>query len=370
MRRPPVVLILLLIVCAWVGRSFTRAAGAPAGARFPVPVIDLRGSGSQIGQSHAEQLGAPIRTLFRTYFGRYFTSDAQRNLALMAASAFEAHLSPEHRQEVRALAAQSGLDERQVMLGQCFLDLSAMTACSTVALPAAAAPDGVARFGRNLDFPSFNVADKNSVVLIVRPAGRYAFASVAWPGMLGVLSGMNEHGLALANMEVDRGRRLPQAMPYTMLYRTVLERCRTVAEAVALLESTPRQTANNLMLMDAAGDRAVVEITPGKITVRRAPDTAALISTNHQRGQEPDLAGRCERFDFLHDASKARFGRIDHRGVEKMLARVAQGRDTLQSMIFEPGNRLMYLSVGAAAHTKEYHRLDLRKQLLGESKNH
>ena len=53
--------------------------------------------------------------------------------------------------------------------------------------------------------------------------------------MIGVLSGMNEHGLTLANMEVDRPRRLPVAMPYTLLYRTVLERCRTVDEAIALL---------------------------------------------------------------------------------------------------------------------------------------
>ena len=52
------------------------------------------------------------------------------------------------------------------------------------------------------------------------------------------------------------------AMPYALLYRTVLERCKTVEEAIALLETTPRQTANNLMLMDATGNRAVVEITP------------------------------------------------------------------------------------------------------------
>src|SRR5918993_2065111 len=158
----------------------------------------------------------------------------------------------------------------QALLGQCFLDLMPMTACSTVGLPAAAAPDSVARMGRNLDFPSFNVADKQSVVMIFRPEGRYQFASVAWPGMVGVLTGMNEHGLTLANMEVGRRQRLPAAMPYIMLYRTVLERCKTVDEAVKLLEETPRQSANNLMLMDASGGRVVVEITPEKVTVRRA----------------------------------------------------------------------------------------------------
>ena len=115
-----------------------------------------------------------------------------------------------------------------------------MTACSTVTLPASASPDGVARFGRNLDFPSFDLADTQTVVQIYRPDdGRNAFMAVGWPGMAGVLSGMNEHGLTLANMEVRRPSRLPSAMPYILLYRTVLERCTTVEEAIALLQKTP-----------------------------------------------------------------------------------------------------------------------------------
>src|SRR5690606_3223097 len=159
------------------------------------------------------------------------------------------------------------LSTQQMMLGQCFLDLLPMTACSSVSVPASAAADGVGRLARNLDFATMGVADRHSIVLIYRPDGRHAFAAVSWPGMLGVLSGMNEHGLVLVNMEVSRGRRLPLAMPYTMLYRTLLEQCATVDEAISLLERTPRQTPNNIMLMDAAGARAVVEIRPEAIVV-------------------------------------------------------------------------------------------------------
>jgi predicted choloylglycine hydrolase len=364
MRRVSLSLLLLAMLCAGCGRPSEqpiKAVAAPPDP-FPVPVIDLRGGADEIGAEHARNLAQPIRNLFAAYFGEYFQSDWQRNVALMAASAFESHISPEHRAEIHALAAQVGIDQRQVMLGQCFLDLSAMTACSTFTLPAAASPDGVARFGRNLDFPSFNVADKSTVVLIVHPKDRYAFASIAWPGMIGVLSGMNEHGLALANMEVDRGQRLPVAMPYTLLYRSVLENCRTVADAVAFLEKTPRQTANNLMLMDGAGDRAVVEITPEKIEVRRAAEGAALISTNHHRGVDLDTAGRCRRFDYLHDESAKSFGQIDREQIETMLSGAAQGKMTLQSMIFEPSTRTIYLAVGAGAPTRGFHRLDLSQR--------
>jgi predicted choloylglycine hydrolase len=310
----------------------------------------------------------PIRQLFYGYFAQYFHNALERNLSLMAASAFGPHLAPEHREEVHALAGGLGMDEREVMLGQCFLDLSSMTACSTMTLPADAAPDHVARFARNLDFPSFDVADKQTVVLIFRPQGRYAFASVAWPGMIGVLSGMNEHGLTLANMEVDRPRRLPVAMPYMLLYRTILERCKTVDEAIALLQSTPRQTANNLMLMDANGDRAVAEITPDNVTIRRAPPTAALISTNHQRGGDDlDSSGLCERYDCLHDTAAGHFGQLGVVELECLLGQVAQGDMTLQSMIFEPSTRTLYLATGADAPRSGYHRLDLRAYFSHET---
>jgi hypothetical protein len=330
-------------------------------APFPIPVVELSGCGADIGREHAEALGDGIRALHDGYIAAHFKNAAAKFLALSAASLFEPKLAREHLSEVKALASGTSIDERQMMLAQCFLDIAPSMACSTVTLPAAAAPDGVARFGRNLDFPSFGVADRASVVLIYRPQGHYQFASIAWPGMTGVLTGMNEHGLTLANMEVRRGPRVPTAMPYMMLYRSVLERCRTVDEAVEYLRRTPRQSANNLMLMDADGTRAVVEITPEGVEVREGRDDAALISTNHQRGQDTNTPGRCKRYDLLTKSSAEQFGRVDTPAVESMLAAAAQGKLTMQSMVFEPANRVVYLSTGKNAATGEFHRLDVGK---------
>jgi len=356
-------ILLCSLIAAGCGKPRAQASPPPAAtqAAFSIPVVELSGTGRQIGTEYGRQLSDPIHLLFEKYLKPYFRNDLQRAVALTAAGAFEGHLLPEHRAEVQALAQATHLDEREVMLAQCFLDLlPGMAACSTIALPAEASPDGVARFGRNLDFPSLGVADKQSVVFIYRPAGGYQFAAIGWPGLVGVLSGMNEHGLSLANMEVKRSRRLPAAMPYTLLYRLVLERCKTVDEAIELLQNTPRQTANNLMLMDAGGDRAVVEITPEAIHVRRAPATAALISTNHQRGQDLDSAGRCWRFDRLHESAMRQFGQIDEPAMQNLLARVSQGKLTLQSMVFEPANRVIYLATGANAPSHLYQRLDLK----------
>ena len=338
------------------------ASFAPAVPAYTGPLVELRGTPEQMGAGHAKLLDSQIQLLHEKYLNVYIGTGAKRLVALAAARLFKSHFAPEHLAETDALAATHGMDEREAVLAQCFLDLSPMTACSTITLPASASPDHVARFGRNLDFPALNIADKYSIVFVYHPEGRYQFASIGWPGMVGVLSGMNEHGLALANMEVSRGARVPGAMPYTLLYRSVLERCKTVAEAIELLQSTPRQTANNLMLMDAAGDRAVVEITPEAITVRRTSEAEPLISTNHQRGTDCDTAGRCNRFDYLHEHGHDELGHIGVPELKDLLAHVSPGKATLQSMIFEPANRVIYLATGANATHATYYKLDLKSR--------
>lgn len=365
--------VLALLVAASAGcdrdNQFTAAAPvkaaqpasyAPAAPDYTGPLVELRGTSQEIGAQHARLLDAQIQLLHEKYLNVYIGTGAKRLVALTAAKLFKPHFAPEHLAETDALAATQGMDEREAVLAQCFLDLSPMTACSTITLPASASPDHVARFGRNLDFAALNIADKYTTVFVYHPEGRYQFASIGWPGMVGVLSGMNEHGLALANMEVSRRPRVPGAMPYTLLYRSVLERCKTVPEAIDLLEATPRQTANNLMLMDAAGDRAVVEITPDAVTVRRTSDTEPLISTNHQRGTDCDSAGRCKRFDYLHDHGHDAFGQIGIPQLKDLLAHVSPGKATLQSMIFEPTNRVVYLATGANATHATYYKLDLK----------
>lgn len=345
---------------AAVGLNKADNRVAPGTKSEPIRIIQIAGDGAEIGRGHGKELAESIKLLHENYLKVVFKKEETRKRALMAAFMFRSQLSPEHKAEINGLAEATGLDPGEVMLANCFLDLVPMTACSTVTLPASASPDGVARFGRNLDFPALNIADKHSVVMVVKPEGKHAFAAVSWPGLIGVLSGMNEHGLAIANMEVTRPQGVPQAMPYILLYRSVLEQCKTVDEAVAYLKETPRQTANNLMMMDATGNRAVAEITPDGVTVRKAADQAALMSTNHHRGEDCDTSGKCDRYDSLHAVTKGQYGKIGVPELWGMMDRVNQGKMTLQTMIFEPSTRVMYLAVGSEASKREYQRIDLK----------
>jgi hypothetical protein len=330
--------------------------------RLSIPVGEFRGDPAQIGAEHGRRFHDQIVELFQNYL----MARLQGNLrveARMAAASFEIYMQPDQRAETIALAGAVGLNVYDAVLAQCYLDLMPLTECSTIALPSDAAPDGIARMGRNLDFDSGGILDKRSVLMIYHPAGKFQFAAIGWPGMIGVLSGMNEYGLCLANMEVDRPMRAPVAMPYTLLYRTVLEQCKTVDEAIELLKRTPRQSANNLMLMDALGDRAVAEIRPEGVTVRRGQAGSGLISTNHQRGQDANTPGYCWRYDSLHRASAGRFGRINLPALEGMLGKVVQGNGgdmTLESMVFEPAGRVVYLATGLDAPAHTFERIDLK----------
>jgi isopenicillin-N N-acyltransferase like protein len=324
-----------------------------------VPIIVLSGSPQEIGQQYGKALHDPIHILHDQYLLKFVNHHSTAAVAYLAAKTFQTYMLPSHVAECHALADSADLPINDCLLAQCFLDLTPMTACSTITLPASAAPDRVARFGRDLDFSSLGVADKYNVLFIYKPKGCYAFASIGWPGQIGVLSGMNQWGLCLANMEVKRNVRFPSGMPYVLLYRAVLENCKDVNEAIAYLKKTPRQTANNLMLMDATGHRAVAELTPGNVVVREAPDSAALVCTNHQRGQDLDTPGYCPRFDYLHDAAAQSFGTISLDNMKAMLGHVDQGDHTLQSMVFEPQNRVLYLATGLDAGHRPFYRVDL-----------
>jgi hypothetical protein len=116
------------------------------------------------------------------------------------------------------------------------------------------------------------------------------------------------------------------------------------------------------MLMDASGDRAVVEITPERITVRRAPENLPLISTNHQRGQDLQTPGKCPRYDRLMTDGINTFGKIEEPTVQKMLQSVAVPTMTMQSMVFEPSTRVMYLATGPNAPSRGYERIDLKEK--------
>jgi isopenicillin-N N-acyltransferase like protein len=181
--------------------------------------------------------------------------------------------------------------QRMVMLHALYdialsFEHSPLLACTAFALGPGVTADGHTIFARTFDFEAAEVFDKDKAVFLVHENGKIPFASVAWPGFVGVVTGMNAEGVAIA---VHGGRaREPSTtgVPVAFSLREVLANARNVQEAVDVLARLEVMVSHIVFVADGEGRFAVVERAPGVPAHVRTtfthPSTAAV--TNHFEG--------------------------------------------------------------------------------------
>lgn len=140
------------------------------------------------------------------------------------------------------------------------------------------------------------------------------YVNVIWPGTLWTDSGMNEHGLAMVQTAgpgiLDQGPGLAGCV----LPRAVLERARTVAEAIEVLHELPGSGYGLVyVLADAEGHTAIVEKVADRAAVRGRDGYAWAVNQFEAEELQPRLvpmpldglaesnAVRCAAFDALGD---------------------------------------------------------------------
>jgi len=131
------------------------------------------------------------------------------------------------------------------------------------------------------------------VVEIVKPDGKIAWASVGWPGHAGVVTGINAQGIAVFVDPARTGDVRPTrgARPVELLARSVLEDCKTLDEAVKLIEQTPTLGSAVIVIVDGAtGKWFVVERTPSKAILEKSPKQPAFgdVLTTNALSQDPE----------------------------------------------------------------------------------
>lgn len=163
---------------------------------------------------------------------------------------------------------------------------SPLVGCSTFGLGPEATRDGHTLLARAFDFEAGEVFDRDKAVFFVKSPGTIPFASVAWPGLVGVVSGMNAEGLAAVVHGGRAGEPRTEGLPVTFSMRETLERAHDVDEAVAILTAQPVMVSHVVVLADAKANFAVVERAPGVETfVRRTfADPHRVGVTNHFEG--------------------------------------------------------------------------------------
>lgn len=279
-------------------RRFDHAYAKKVGSLLQV---GLAGTPETIGYSHARLLYPEMVENEGILLGRF--KDQVRlglarsfllDLAQLRYRNVDSQMSPERLREIAATARGFEPDpyadvfptfQRFVYLNALYdislsFEGSPLIGCTTFTFDGPATPDGSGILARAFDFEVDDIFDRRKAVFLVREAGKIPFASVAWPGLVGVVSGMNLEGVAVV---VHGGRaREPQATgePVVHALRRVLSEARTTEEAARLLAERAPMVSHIIIVTDQHGHSAVIERAPGvKDALRALPPRAA--TTNH-----------------------------------------------------------------------------------------
>jgi hypothetical protein len=301
-------------------------------------VVELAGEPYARGRQHGVALGERVRHLRARLiddivFGKGPAMGASFLAVLYGILArMHPNIPRELREEMRGVADGARVPYRDVLLINCFDDvLHALIqlnpilapilhhrfvkpvlgwlgapptpapgfACSAFALTGPASATGAPIHGRNLDYlinDGFVDPDgvvprelrQHLVVFLVRPTRGRPFASVAWPGFVGLVTALNGDGLSLACLTSTVPRETANGTPLLLLYRLVAQYAGTLDEAEWLLRGTRRTIGNNLTVASGpASDARGFELTMSRVRTVR-PINGLVAATNHF--QHPAMA--------------------------------------------------------------------------------
>ena len=361
MRYPPALLCLVL-ACGMVRAEepFRYPVGKRGDAELryidKIPVLTVRGTPAQMGSAVgalALKPGARLLNYPRDLL-KLRRVDLLWNTFVGSGRTMFKHFPEAYKEEAEAIIEAAHADRDLVIAGNTFFDLKKVFACSAVAVGKDRSATGGPLLARNLDYPSLGYVQHYSLVTVYRPTGKKAFASVGFPGVVGVLSGMNEDGLALGVLEVFETKEGEstfdvKGIPYALCLRRVLEEAATIDEAVAVLDKLRRTTTINVAIADRTGV-AVLEVSPKRV-VKRLPEANVCVTTNHFRSRELKAARltnanrTLERFAKLEEMRKNKV-LVRPEDLRKQLDAVNLGTLTLQTMVFEPATLRLHLSIG------------------------
>ncbi len=292
----------------------------------------------------------------------------------------------EYRQEIKAmstvctdeLAKFGDPYERQMQyhsahdIGHVMQDYM-LVGCTSFAVWGSESSDSSLLVGRNFDFYMGEDFAHNKLVLFEKPDTGYAFVSVTWPGMLGVLSGMNTEGLTVTINASKLETPKMSATPISILTKKILQYASTIEEAWQIAGEYRTFVSESILVSSAKDGRAaIIEKTPSEMALY---DPAAadknvqrVVCANHYQSSKfwdnpvnqenikmTDSMVRFRRVEHLLDSlgkidpERAAFILRDTRGVDgepigycnelsvnQMLA--------MHSVIFKPEQRKIWVS--------------------------
>ena len=334
--------------------------------------LEIWGDPQELGRRHGQTLAADIRRLRREiliYLARislYAGALPLYGLLRWLARGFWPYIPPHLQQEMVALAAGAEVSLGGILLLNGVDDLANNSPrCSALAVGERRTAGGDYLMGRNLDYPVFTEPmNRFQTLFLIEPHRGQRLASLGWPGYVGVCTGINASGVALAQLSSMSRDRTLKGTPAALRFRQALEEGDTVTAVAARVLEAHGTIGNNLMLCGPR-EALVLEISARHGAVRH-PENGLLTVTNHY--QSPAMQGLKGRFpprppysvlaayQFTEAYSQARNQRLqelasDRRlgpiDLQKILADPAiANAGTAVCTVFHPADRLLWVARG------------------------
>ncbi|MBW7675061.1 C45 family autoproteolytic acyltransferase/hydolase [Chryseobacterium chendengshani] len=166
-------------------------------------------------------------------------------------------------------------------IGHAMQDLM-VVGCTSLAVWNENTEDGGLLIGRNFDFYVGDDFAKNKLIEFVEPDEGIAYMSVSWPGMIGVVSGMNKEGVTVT---INAGKSkipLTAKTPISLVTREILQYAKNIDEAVAIARKRKVFVSESILVGSANDKKAIIiEVSPKNFGVYQVNNTSKVFCTNH-----------------------------------------------------------------------------------------
>jgi len=166
-------------------------------------------------------------------------------------------------------------------IGHAMQDLM-VVGCTSLAVWNENTEDGDLLIGRNFDFYVGDEFAKNKLVEFIESENGIPYLSVSWPGMIGVVSGMNKEGITVT---INAGKSkipLTAKTPISFVTREILQYATTIDEAIAIAKKRKVFVSESILVGSANDKNAVIiEVSPDNFGVYRVENSSKVFCTNH-----------------------------------------------------------------------------------------
>lgn len=268
--------------------------------------LHLEGTPEAIGDARGrltarlfEEVDAQVQARIDERYGAWLEGWTAAMLTRWDYRAADEHLDESVRRELAAMAAsmpeaQTGRLSayHRLFLYQSFDSLTAKLddvivegAAFAVTNGRTGSEPGNLFVGRSLWFDLQHDVEPPRIVTVVRPDGRYPYVSVAWPGLAGVVTGINVRGIFVALNPARTDDPLDDGSPAPIVLRKVLEEADTLEHAVEILKAAPLRSSGVVLVADGTQRKAVVVELAARgredRRVTRGEDETTVWATDH-----------------------------------------------------------------------------------------